>query len=64
MATIKDFEDLKIWQMVRELCIEEKKFGELWQKAKNLSQSIGAFIVYSNHSDIKGPKYKNQKVSE
>ena len=131
MATIKDFEELKIWQMARELCkdvcritryeqfskdfklkdqikgssgsamdniaegfersgnkefsqfltiakgssgetrsqlcrsfdygyIEEKEFEELWQKAKNLSQSIGAFITYLNQSDMKGPKYKNR----
>ena len=129
MATIKDFEDLKIWQMARELSkdickitryeqfskdfklkdqiksssgsvmdniaegferngnkefsqflaiakgssgetrsqlcrafdydyIEENEFKELWQKAKNLSQSIGAFITYLKQSEMKGTKYK------
>ncbi len=129
MGTIKDFEDLKIWQMARELCkdifritcyelfskdykfkdqirassgsimdniaegferngnkefiqylavakgssgetrsqlcrafdygyIDEKEFGELWQKTKDLSRSIGAFITYLNKSEIKGAKYK------
>ena len=129
MGTVKDFEDLKIWQMARELCkdifritcyeffvkdyklkdqikassgsimdniaegferngnrefiqfltiakgssgesrsqlyrafdygyIEEKEFEELRQKAKNLSQSIGAFITYLNKSEFKGTKFK------
>jgi len=129
MGTVKDFEDLKIWQMARELCkdiflvtcydhfakdyklkdqikassgsvmdniaegferngnkefiqflaiakgssgetrsqlcrafdygyIGEKEFTEIWQKAKNLSQSIGAFMSYSSKSEIKGTKYK------
>ena len=74
MATVRNFEELRIWQEARQLVREtykmtstqpfENDYGlrNQMNQSLQLSKEIAAFISYLKRSPIKGHKYNNLKL--